>query len=320
MTLDLLTLMMIIWLVIIQLLTSSSLILIVSFKISLKLQIWNFKVSIWAMWLDHSSLWFTRRQTDIDSIESSIRSSKFIASSSEINNFSKFFLVWRFRRRQCIVSCSSCSFISACHKVSSRALLSLNLWAASAQSCCSFWNFACAATSAAEKGLDLPALSLGMPSSSFQYSERNDGSGESGRERLSGEGSGRRGSEGNWGSEGENCSGGEGCRGVEGNRGSSTSGGMRACLRRRPGGAARSVVFGCSARVVGFLRLPDALEGVRGSSRDRFWLRRWGNSNKNGYKNVRNVNKQRGLNSFNFGQLGGGGVEFSNSPYKRDVG
>ncbi len=42
---------------------------------------------------------------------------------------------------------------------------------------------------------------------------------------------------------------------------------MRAPLRRRPGGAARSVVFdGCSARVVGFLRLPDALEGVRGSS------------------------------------------------------
>ncbi len=52
---------------------------------------------------------------------------------------------------------------------------------------------------------------------------------------------------------------------------------MRAPLRRRPGGAARSggparsVVFdGCSARVVGFLRLSDALEGVRGSSRGRF--------------------------------------------------
>ncbi len=51
---------------------------------------------------------------------------------------------------------------------------------------------------------------------------------------------------------------------------------MRARLRRqpegaaRPRGAARSVDFGCSARVVGFLRLPDALEGVRGSSRGGF--------------------------------------------------
>ncbi len=73
------------------------------------------------------------------------------------------------------------------------------------------------------------------------------------------------------------------CEEVEGNRGSSTSGGMRASLRRLPrggssaggaarsGGTARSVVFdGCSVQVVDFLRLPDALEGVRESSRGRF--------------------------------------------------
>jgi hypothetical protein len=76
-----------------------------------------------------------------------------------------------------------------------------------------------------------------MPGSFPQYLERDNGESESGRERLSGGGSGRRGS--------EDSSGGEG------NRGS-------------------SVVFDCSARVVGFLRLPDALEGVRRSSRGRF--------------------------------------------------
>ncbi len=115
--------------------TSSFLILIVSFKISSKLQIWNFEVSIWAMWLNHSSLQFTWRQIDINSIELSTQSLKFIALSSEINNFSVFFLVWWFRQQRCIIFCSSCSSISICHKVSSQALLFLNLQAASAQFC-----------------------------------------------------------------------------------------------------------------------------------------------------------------------------------------
>ncbi len=159
-----------------------------------------------------------------------------------------------------------------------------------------------------------------MLSSFSQYSERNDDSSESDRERLSEEDSDHQESEDNWDSEDENCSEDEDCQEVEDNLNSSTFDEMRACLRRRSGKTARSVIFNCSARVVDFLRLSNALEGMRESFRDRFWLRRWGISNKNDYKNVRNINKQRDLNSFNFGQLGNGGVEFSNSPYKRDVG
>ncbi len=114
----------------------------------------------------------------------------------------------------------------------------------------------------------------------------------------------------------------EACKEVEGNRDSSTFNEMRASLRQRSRGtarsrgAARSVVFdGCSAWVVGFLRLSDALEGMRESSRDRLWLRRWGISNKNGYKNV---NKQRGLNSFNFPQFEGGWDWISEFPIQKE--
>ncbi len=240
MTFDLLTLMMIIRLVIIQLLTSSSLILIVSFKISSKLQIWNFKVNIWAMWLDHSSLQFTWRQTDINSIESSTRSSKFIASSSEINNSSVFFLVWWFRWRRRIVSCSSCSFISVCHKVSSWALLSFNLRAASTQFCCSFWCFACAAISAAEKAIDFSALFLEMSSLFFQYLELDNDENESDHECLSEEDSDHQESENNWDSEDENCQEVEDSSEVENNRKSSTFDEMRAHLRWWSRRAARS--------------------------------------------------------------------------------
>ncbi len=256
------------------------------------------------MWLDHSSLQFTWRQTDINSIESSIRSSKFITLSSEINNSSVSFLVWRFRWRRHIVSCSSCSSISVYHKVSSRALLFLNLRAASTQFCCSFWCFAHAAISAAEKAIDLSALFLERSSSFFQYLERDNDESESDHERLSEEDSDRQESEDNWDSEDENCQEVEGSSEVEDNRESSTFNEMRARLRRRSGETARSkraarsgeparsVVFGCSARVVGFLRLPDALERVRRSSRGRFWLRRWGISNKNGRLQERQERQQ----------------------------
>ncbi len=271
------------------------------------------------MWLDHLSLQFTWRQIDINSIKSSTQSSKFIASSSKINNFFKFFLVWWFRWRQCIVSCSSCSFISVCHKVFSRALLSFNLWAASAQFCCSFWNFAYAATSAAKKDLDLSALSLEMSSSFFQYSECNDDLSESDRERLSEEDSDHQESEDNWDSEDENCSEDEDCQEVENNRDSFTFNEMRAYLRWWSKRAARSVIFNCSVWVVDFLHLSNALERMRKSFKDRFWLRRWDISNKNGYKNIKNINKQRDLNSFNFEQLRSDEIEFLNFSYKRNV-
>ncbi len=244
------------------------------------------------MWLDYSSLQFTWRQTDINSIESSIRSSKFITLSSEINNSSVSFLVWRFRWRRHIVSCSSCSSISVYHKVSSQALLFLNLRAASTQFCCSFWCFAHAAISAAEKAIDLSALFLERSSSFSQYLERDNDESESDHERLSEEDSDRQESEDNWDSEDENCQEVEDSSEVEDNRESSTFNEMRARLRRRSGEPARSVVFGCSARVVGFLRLSDALERVRRSSRGRFWLRRWGISNKNGRLQERQERQQ----------------------------
>ncbi len=194
--------------------------------------------------------------------------------------------------------------------------MSFNLQAASTQFCCSFWCFAHTAISAAEKAIDLSALFLEMLNSFSQYLEHDNDESESDHERLSEEDSDHQESEDNWDSEDENCQEVEDSSEVEGNRESSTFDEMRARLRRRSRetarskGAARSVVFGCSVRVVDFLRLSDALEGVRESSRGRFWLRRWGIWNKNGYKNVRNINKQRGLNSFNFGQLGGDEVDF----------
>jgi len=41
--------------------------------------------------------------------------------------------------------------------------------------------------------------------------------------------------------------------------------------------------------------------------------------NKNDYKNIKNINKQRNLNNFNFEQLKDDEIEFSNFLYKKDV-
>ncbi len=89
---------------------------------------------------------------------------------------------------------------------------------------------------------------------------------------------------------------------------------MRARLRRwskraaRSKKAARSVIFDdCSAWVVGFLRLPNALEKVKRSSRDRFWLRRWGISKTVTRTSGTSTNKEIWIASIlsDFGQLGG---------------
>jgi len=190
------------------------------------------------------------------------------------------------------------------------------------QFCCFFWCFAHAAISAAEKVIDFSALFLEMLNLFFQYLEYDNDESESDHEHLSEEDSDHQESENNWDSKDENYQEVEDSSEVEDNQRSSTFNEIKARLRQwsrraarskraaRSRESARSVIFDCSAWVVDFLHLLNALEKVRRSSRDRFWLRRWDIWNKNDYKNIRNVNKQRGLNSFNFGQLRGDEVDF----------
>ncbi len=176
--------------------------------------------------------------------------------------------------------------------------MSFNLQAALTQFCCSFWCFAYAAISAAEKAIDLSALFLEMSSSSSQYLECDNDENESDHERLSEEDSDCQESEDNWDSEDENCQEVEDSSEVEDNQESSTFDEIRACLRRWSRRtawskkSARSVIFDCLAWVVDFLRLSNALERMRKSSRDRFWLRRWGISNKNGRLQERQERQQ----------------------------
>jgi len=73
------------------------------------------------------------------------------------------------------------------------------------QFCCSFWCFAHAAISAAEKAIDLSALFLEMSSSSLQYLKRDNDESELNRECLSEENSDHQKSEDNWDSEDKNC-------------------------------------------------------------------------------------------------------------------
>ena len=162
-----------------------------------------------------------------------------------------------------------------------------------------------------------------MSSSFSQYLEHDNNESESDREHLSEEDSDHQESEDNWD---ENSSEDEDCREVEGNWGSSTFDEMRARLRwwskkaARSKETARSVIFdGCSARVVSFLRLSNALEGVRESFRGRFWLRLWGISKTVTRTSGTSTNKEIWIASIlgDFGQLGGRWGWFSNSSYKR---
>ncbi len=83
--------------------------------------------------------------------------------------------------------------------------MSFNLQAALTQFCCSFWCFAHAAISAAEKAIDFSSLSSEMLSSFSQYLERDNDESELNHEHLSEEDSDCWESENNWDSEDENC-------------------------------------------------------------------------------------------------------------------